>query len=207
VLAASEKGDLLFRGRTPDAGSSAPAVGAGGRVGGTGTGAGAVAPASHRLVFEVPPGQTELRLSVEGASGGTLDQEIRTLSVPDLSAPQSAVSTPRVHRARTARDIQAVAADAVAVPTASREFSRTERLLIRFDVYGAGTETPAPSATLLNRAGQKMADVPVAAATAGGTHQIDLGLNTIPAGEYLVDIRVKGQADEASVLVPFRVGS
>ena len=110
-------------------------------------------------------------------------------------------------RARNARELQQLAADASATPTAGREFSRTERLLIRFDVYGAGTEAPVPSATLLNRSGQKISDVPVAAAVAGGTHQIDLGLNTIPAGEYLVEVRVKGQADEASVLVPFRVGA
>lgn len=212
VLAAGMKGDLLFRGRTPDA----PASGGGG-TGGTngatngrgtiGAAGGVAAVTSHRLVFELPPGQTELRLSVEGATGGTLDQEIKTVDVPDLSAPQAALSTPRVHRARNARELQQLAADASATPTAGREFSRTERLLIRFDVYGAGTEAPVPSATLLNRSGQKISDVPVAAAVAGGTHQIDLGLNTIPAGEYLVEVRVKGQADEASVLVPFRVGA
>lgn len=215
VLAAGMKGDLLFRGRTPDAaatvGGSAGQAGSNGGTNGRGTNgsAGSVTAAtSHRLVFELPPGQTELRLSVEGATGGTLDQEIKTLDVPDLSAPQAALSTPRVHRARNAREVQALAADASATPTAGREFSRTERLLIRFDVYGAGTEAPVPSATLLNRTGQKISDVPVVPATAGGTHQIDLGLNTIPAGEYLVEVRVKGQAaDEASVLVPFRVGA
>ncbi len=207
VLAATMKGDLLYRGRTPDA-VAGPATASNGRPGAGGAPAApANVPVSHRLTFELPPGQTELRLTVEGASGGTLDQEIRTIDVPDLTAPQAALSTPRVHRARTARELQALAQDGSATPTAAREFSRTERLLIRFDVYAAGTETPAPTAALLNRSGQKMADVPVAPAVAGGTHQIDLGLNTIAAGEYLVEIRVKGQADEASLLVPFRVGA
>jgi hypothetical protein len=52
-----------------------------------------------------------------------------------------------------------------------------------------------------------MSDVPVAPAPSGGTHQIDLGLNTIPAGEYLVEITVKGSSGERTELVPFRVGA
>ena len=88
-------------------------------------------------------------------------------------------------------------------PTVGREFSRTERLLIRFDVYGNAT----PAAMLLNRNGQKMADVPVAAAAAGGTHQIDLGLGSVAAGEYLVEITAKGATGEAKELIPLRIGS
>jgi hypothetical protein len=93
------------------------------------------------------------------------------------------------------------------VPAASRDFSRTERLLIRFDTYGAGTDQPTVTAVLLNRAGQKMSDVPVTPAAAGGTHQIDLGLSSIPAGEYLVEITAKGKSGEAKELVPLRVTS
>ena len=93
----------------------------------------------QRLTFEAPPGKLELRLTVEGADGaGTLDREDQTIEMPDLTAPQVALSTPRVFRARTARDMQALAADGSATPVIGREFSRTERLLIRFDVYAAG---------------------------------------------------------------------
>ena len=112
-------------------------------------------------------------------------------------------STPRVHRARTARDFQTLVADAAAVPVAGRDFSRTERLLIRFDVYG----TSVPAAALLNRNGDKMSDVPVAPAKAGGTHQIDLGLSSIAIGEYVIEITAKGGTGEAKELVPIRIGS
>jgi hypothetical protein len=156
------------------------------------------------VTFETAPGKVELRLTVqEAGSGGTLDQEIRTIDVPDLTTPQTAISTPRVYRGRTPRELQTAAADANAVPVAAREFSRTERLLIRFDVYAAGTEKPEATAALLNRAGQKMSDVPVTPAQAGGTHQINLGLGTVPAGEYLVEITV-GDVKE---LIPLRVTS
>jgi hypothetical protein len=155
-------------------------------------------------VFDAPPGQLELRLTVEGADGGgVLDSEIRTLAVPDLTAPDAAISTPRVYRARTALEFRTIAADPTAVPVIAREFSRTERLLIRFDVYGNGAATAA----LLNRSGDKMADVPVAAAPSGGTHQIDLSLSSVATGEYLVAITVKGATGETQDLVPLRVGS
>jgi len=196
VIAAQANGDLVFRGRAPDAAlaSTAPPV----------PPAAAPAAGPQRLVFDAPPGTLELRLSVEAAAGGgVLDSEIRTIAVPDLTSTDAALSTPRVHRARTALDFRAIVADAAAVPVAGREFSRTERLLIRFDVYGNATA----AAALLNRGGQKMADIPVAPATTGGTHQIDLGLGSMAVGEYLIEITVKGATGEAKELVPLRVGS
>jgi hypothetical protein len=112
-----------------------------------------------------------------------------------------------VYRARTAREFQMAARDADAVPVAAREFMRTERLLIRFDAYGPGTEIPQPTATLLNRSGQKMADVPITPAATGGTHQIDLGLGSVAPGEYLIEIAVSGQNGRVTELVPLRVVS
>ncbi|MGH9257369.1 MAG: VWA domain-containing protein [Vicinamibacterales bacterium] len=196
VIAAGLKGDLVFRGRSPDAALAS--------TGAPTTPAAPPASGPQRLTFDAPPGDLELRMSVEAAAGGgTLDSEIRTITVPDLTSPDAALSTPRVHRARTALDFRTVAGDANAVPAIGREFSRTERLLIRFDVYGNAT----PTAVLLNRGGQKMADVPVTATTVGGTHQIDLSLASVATGEYLVEITVKGATGEAKELVPLRVGS
>jgi VWFA-related protein len=178
VTAATAAGDLLFRG-----------------------------PAAQRVTFDAPPGPIEVRMAIEAEGGGVIDNDIRKLDVPDLTTPGAAISTPRVYRARTARDVQAVIGDAAAVPTAGREFSRTERLLVRFDAYAAGAEMPVVTAALLNRAGQKMADVPVAAATAGGTHQIDLGLAAVAPAEYLLEITVKAGGEERKELLAFRVTS
>jgi hypothetical protein len=197
LLAATDAGDLVFRGRSPDAAlaSAAPAAG---------SPAAPAAAGPQRIVFDSPPGNIELRMSVEAAgAGGTLDQEVRKFAVPDFTSPEAVMSTPRVHRARTVRELQTVAADAAAVPTAMREFSRTERLLIRFDAYGGAQ----PTAVLMNRQGQKMADLTVAPATAGGSHQIDVGLNTVAAGEYLIEITAKGGTTEKKELVALRVTS
>ena len=193
LIAATMDGDLVFRGQTRDAAAAtAPA----------GTSA-SPAPDTQRLVFEASPGELELRMTVEGASrGDMLDREIRTITVPDLTSPDAAISTPRVYRGRTARDFRAIAADADAVPTAAQEFSRIERLLIRFDVYGNAT----PTAALLNRTGEKRADLPVTAATVGGTHQIDFGLGAVAPGEYLIEITATGATGETKELIPLRIG-
>jgi VWFA-related protein len=196
LIAADPKGDLVFRGRSPDAAlaSTAPPS----------PPAAPPAAGPQRLVFDAPPGELELRMSVEAAAGGgTLDSEVRTIRVPDLTSPEAAISTPRVHRARTALDFRTIAGDANAVPVIGRDFSRTERLLIRFDVYGNAT----PTAVLMNRNGDKMADVPITSTTVGGSHQIDLGLASIAAGEYLIEITVKGATGEAKELIPLRIGA
>src|SRR5688572_15215306 len=75
-----------------------------------------VATPARRFAFDAPPGRVELRLTVESAAGDTLDREIRSMDVPDLTTPDAAISTPRVYRARTARELQTLAADADAVP-------------------------------------------------------------------------------------------
>jgi len=209
VLAANGTGSLVFRGRSGGNGAA-----------NVGSGPGAVRPASppsggssasvppQQVTFDAPPGKLELRLTVEGVDGaGTLDRETQTIDVPDFSAAEPSLSTPRVFRGRTARDIQMLQADAAAVPTVARDFSRTERLLIRFDAYAPGTEQAAPTARLLNRAGDKISDLTVVAAGAGGTHQVDVGLNTTPPGEYLVELSVTGATGDVSSLVAFRVGS
>jgi VWFA-related protein len=211
VIAATEKGDLVFRGRTPDAGQLASAnpqaTGASASLP-SGSASNTAASTPQALTFEAPPGKLELRMTVEGAGGGVLDQEIRNITIPDLTAASPALSTPRVYVARTPREFQAIASNAAAVPPATREFSRTMRLLIRFDSYGPGNEVPVPTAALLNSNGQKFTDVPVAAATAGGTHQIDMSLATIPPGEYVIEITIKGATGEtAKELVAFRVVS
>ena len=58
-----------------------------------------------------------------------------------------ALGTPEVFRARNAREFRALEAQA-AVPVASREFSRTERLLIRFPAYGPAGTPPLVTVTV-----------------------------------------------------------
>jgi hypothetical protein len=89
-------------------------------------------------------------------------------------------------------------------PTVDREFSRTERLLVRFDAYAADGAIPAVTAKLLNRAGQSMADVPVQA-VAGKPFQIDLPLAPLAAGQYLLQLDAKTPSGAAQQMVAFAI--
>ncbi len=200
LVAAAEQGPPLFRGAVP----AATAAGANGSVSSDG-GSAADVRGPSRVSFEVPPGRIEMRISVEGR-GGILDSEIRDIVVPDLTAPQVSLSTPRVLRASNALEYRQISRDPDAVPSASREFLRSDRLLIRFEVYGPGAPAPVGAARLLNRTGQKMADIPVTApADASATSQVDLPLSALAPGEYLLEIGAKAPQGEAKELIPLKV--
>jgi hypothetical protein len=158
---------------------------------------------SQHVSFDVAAGPLELKIIVADREGQTIDRETRPIDVPDYAGGAAVLGTPQFYRARTAREFQALVAGADASPVATREFPRTERLLIRFDAYAPGGETRAPSAAILSRAGRRMFDVPVSPAPAGASHQIDLSLGPLPAGEYLLEVRAA--PGESRQLAAFRI--
>ena len=201
VTAIAPDGSPYYRGRVPDA---AHASAEGSTTEGTNGGSGTRGPS--QIEFEAPPGRLQLRYSVEGESSGVLDTDVREYTLPDLTAPQVQLSTPRVLRARTVREFREMNTSARAIPTAGREFRRTDRLLIRFDAY-APAGSPKVAARLLNRTGQPMLDLPVASRSDGFDYQVDLPLAGMAAAEYVVEITASGEAGEAKQLVAFRVVS
>jgi hypothetical protein len=156
-----------------------------------------------RVSFDAPPGQMQLRLSVEGAGSEVLDSDTRELTVPDLSAAATLLGTPSFFRGRTVRDMQQLKINRDALPTAGREFQRTDRLLIRVPAYGPDGSVPAIVAKLLNRTGQPMSDVAVAAE--GAEAVLELLLAPLPTGDYVLDISAAGT--DVKQLVAFRITS
>lgn len=188
LTASAPDGRSLFRARVPEE----PA-------------AGAAAPAGSSVTFEAPPGPIQLRLTVEGARGQVIDSLTRELTLPDFTKVEVALGTPRVFSARTVRDLATIRAAPDTIPTADREFSRIERLLIRVDAYTPGGVVPAITARLLNRSGQKMSDLQVQMA-AGGTAELELPLASLPVGDYLIELNAKSESGTAQELVAFKVG-
>jgi hypothetical protein len=159
-----------------------------------------------RAVFETPPGRLRLRMSIQDAASQVLDQDVRELAVRDLRSGV-VISTPEILRARNAREFRLIDADD-AVPSASREFSRTERLLIRFQASGPDGAHAPVSATLVGRGGQAIRDLPLASApTRQDGYAIDLPLAGFAPGEYTIELTARTSSGEAKEQVVFRVTS
>jgi VWFA-related protein len=158
------------------------------------------------VTFQAPPGDVRARVVAENARGMRLDSAEATLSVPDFTTPGPTITTPIVFRGRTARDLQLIKAATAPVPAASRIFSRTERLLVRFDAYGPAGTTPAIAMRLLNRNGESMAALPAPTAGASpATFQVEVGLGPLPPGDYLIEIAATSGSDTTRKLLAIRV--
>jgi hypothetical protein len=158
-----------------------------------------------RAVFEVPPGRVQLQMSIQDSAEQPIDTDNREISVGDLRAPV-ALGTPEVLRARTARDVRVLDANPDAVPVSSREFSRSERLVIRVPTYAPASAAPAVTAKLLSGMGKSMRPLTIDdAATPDGRAQIHLPLAGLVSGEYSVEITATSPAGQARDTLRFRV--
>jgi hypothetical protein len=196
VTAGGQTGASYFRGKVPQ---NAPEPAAGAASGDTPGGA---------ITFQAPPGPVQMRLTVEGAAGQTIDSDFRDVVVPDYAKADPQLSVPALFRARTQRDVNLLATDPAARPSTAREFSRTERLHVRFQAYVPGGGTAAPTARLLNRTGAKISDVPVkpTPARSPSDFDADVPLASLPPGDYLLEVALPGDPPVRQ-LVAFRVTS
>jgi len=158
-----------------------------------------------KAAFDMTPGRLRLRMAIQDAAGQPLDQDVREISIRDLQG-DVAVGTPEVLRARNVREFRTLDVES-AVPVATREFSRTERLLIRFPAYGPSGSAPAVSATLLGRMGHPIRDLPVAPSATPGDNAIDLPLAPFANGEYVIEVRAKSGGRDAADRITFRITS
>ena len=158
-----------------------------------------------RAVFDVAPGSLRLRMKIEDASRQQVDADVRDISIRDLRGAV-AIGTPEFLRARNAREFRVLDGAPEAVPVSSRQFSRTERLLIRFPAYAPKGERISVTARLLNRMGQPMRTLEVRPA-ADGEHELDIMLAGLATGEYQVELAAASPAGKTTELLGFRVTS
>jgi VWFA-related protein len=159
----------------------------------------------QRVSFDAPPGKLQLRVAVEGSGSQVLDSETREINIPDLTSATTSLGTPEVFRARTLPELNKMKADPDAVPTAIREFIRSDRVVVRVPAYGPGGTTPKLSVHILNRGGQSMNELTAAPAPHGGEQQIEVPIAGLAVGEYVIEIKATGEGGEATELVGFRV--
>ena len=202
LTASNDAGDPYYRGRIPDA-----AGGTSARDSGTSRQSGPSSPSSGRVAFDVAPGQMHMIIAVEGATGDVLDRENTETTIVDFTGTDVAFSTPAIFRARTELEMRRLVDDLEAVPTAGRTFRRTDRLLIRFEVYAPGSAVPTVTARLLNRSGSSMSDIPAQPPAPGQPTQINLALARLAPGQYLVELSATAGDEYAKELIAFRVVS
>jgi VWFA-related protein len=157
--------------------------------------------------FNAPPGRLQLELTLRGADGKTLDVDYRVMTVPSLSVSRPTIATPVIIRTRSARQFAAATKSLDATPAIAREFSRTERLIVRVPAYAGGGSTPVVSATLLNRLGNPMRTLStVAADLSPDMAQFDLPLSSLAPEDYRLELVASGSGGpDAKMVITFRV--
>ena len=199
VTAMGDNGGAYFRGRVPDDASAAR---------GTVRGRGRVnaAPPVTRVEFEADPGTLQISLAIEGEAGQVLDRDRVEIDIPDFTGPDVVLSTPAFVRARNELEFRELADDWSVAPTASREFRRTDRLLLRFEAYGPGDGAPEIEAEVVNRGGEALYPLEVTPAAEPGRFQVSFAPAFLPPGEYLIELRAAAPGGEATRMVAFRLG-
>jgi VWFA-related protein len=163
-----------------------------------------LATAPTRVAFSSPTGRVLVQMAIEDAASRVLDHDVRDLLVTKFSGPL-ALGTPEVLRARTQRERDTLAANALVAPVASRQFSRAERLLIRVPVTSASA-TPDISARLVSDLGSQLRRLEIARVPGrANLLQIDVPLASFAAGGYAVEILAREDGHEARERLAFRV--
>jgi VWFA-related protein len=168
------------------------------RVGGA-----ADATATDRAEFDAPAGRVQLDMAILGISGEKLDFDARDLEVPAMQGTAPLLLPAILIATQSAREFREVTADASAAPDPSRQFRRTERLVIRVPAYASGAPVRV-TARLLNRLAQPMRDLD-ALPDSGGVSQFDLPLATLAPGDYYLQFSVPGPSGPVDQRIGFRI--
>ena len=167
---------------------------------------GSVGLPSDRAEFDAPTGRVQLDMTIFGERGEKLDEDARDVDVPSLKGPGTLLLPPVMLATQSAREFREVTADEDAAPGPSREFRRTERLLIRVPAYVAGGNSAQVTARLLNRIGQVVRELdPVPGVEGQGVSQFDLPLAPLAPGEYYLQLTAKGAAGATERRISFRI--
>lgn len=160
-------------------------------------------PIEDRVTFSAAAGTLHVRHQVVETDGSRSDRQESTLDVPDFRATGVAMTNPVLYHARTPLELRALLAAADPTPFAGRQFDRTDRVLIRFAVTGAGAADATVTAHLLSKTGAALAALPIKTAPSG--YELDLPLGSIAHGEYVISFEASHGADQAKQLLSFRV--
>ncbi len=153
--------------------------------------------------FALAPGPAALKITVKSAGGSVIDRWTQSMVVPDYTSGGLQMGTPIVYRTRTLLETRAFDKDPSPTPTASRQFRRTDRLVIDVPWMAVSGE-PDVTAQLTNQGGQPLAPLPLASIE-GGRARVVLPLASLAPSTYVVRVDARAGDDEVSQQVAFTV--
>jgi VWFA-related protein len=159
--------------------------------------------APDRAEFDAPSGRVQLDMTILGMAGQKLDIDARDLDVPAMKGAAPLLLPAILIATQSAREFREKTADTNAAPDPSRQFRRTERLVIRVPAYASGAPMRV-TARLLNRLAQPMRDLE-ALPDSGGVAQFDLPLATLAPGEYYLLFSVPGPSGPIDQRIGFKI--
>ena len=153
----------------------------------------------------VSPGDVKVVLTVRDKEEHILDTETRVVKVPPAGGQELAWSSPTLFRGRSPIDMRAINGDPNPPPFAGHEFSRADRLLVRVALYGDSADATV-AGRLVGRQGRQLATLPIAPlAGRAGLYQIDLPLQSVAPGDYVIAIEASKGTERAETFVAIRV--
>ncbi|HEY7501966.1 MAG TPA: VWA domain-containing protein [Vicinamibacterales bacterium] len=162
--------------------------------------------AAEGAAFRAIPGPLKLTVTVTDGAGELIDRDVKTIDVPDPSATALAIGAPAVFRAQNALELRTLDRSPTAIPFAGREFVRTDRLFMRFTVYGAGAATAKVTTRIISQWGKDLAELPVTRrAPDQNQYEIDLPLSSVARGDFLIAIGAEAGSESVRTFVPIRV--
>lgn len=155
--------------------------------------------------FAARPGALKIRRTIMDADGTAGERQDVVVAVPDFDTGSLVISTPILLRARTGPELNALRAAKEVVPFAGHDFERTDRMLLRFSVFGGAAADAAVTMQLLSRRGAVLSSLPVRPRAGDpGTFELELPIGSIGRGDYVIAIDAAHGEARARQLVAFR---
>ena len=162
-------------------------------------------PAATAEVFELPIGQrVAWRLTVRAADGRVLDQWNQPMAVPDLHAGRVQLATPRVYVARTVLESRALEGGTTVAPSASRRFTRTDRVRVDVEGYAEAGTPLVVSSDVLGAGGRSLVVLPVTVGPVG-LPRVAVPVSSLAQGTYVLRIRAAAGEAGAEERIAFEV--
>jgi hypothetical protein len=159
-----------------------------------------------RAVFALEPGVVAVTVIVKAADGSTLDRWTQQVEVPAQLLSGLVMATPRLYRARNLQEFRLIRDSADPTPGASRQYSRTDRVLVDIQCRPPKPGDPIEfSAHVQTREGQELATLPTPALE-NGRARFELPVGSLGQGTYILRLQAKVGAEDVQQLVAFRVG-